>query len=109
MKKSDLLDRREVIAPAFLFPVVAYVTLLVGFPFVMAFLYSFSNVTVGNPDFTFVGLRNFVDIIQDPVFRKSLFNTFIFTFVSIGLWSCCRTCLRRSSSAIFAANGSRGS
>jgi multiple sugar transport system permease protein len=85
MNKRYLLDRQEVLAPAFLFPVIAYVILLVGFPFVMAFLYSFSNVTVGNPDFRFIGLRNFIEVISDPVFRKSLLNTFIFTFVSIGL------------------------
>jgi len=61
------------------------VVLLVGFPFVMAFVYSVSNVTVGNPDFKFVGMRNFVEVVQDSTFQISLMNTFIFTFVSIVL------------------------
>jgi hypothetical protein len=49
----------------------------------MAFVYSFSNVTVGNPDFRMVGFGNFAAVLRDPVFLKSLMNTCIFTFTSI--------------------------
>ncbi len=85
MKWRDILDRESLLAPLLLLPVVLYVLFFVGFPFIMSFLYSFSNITVGNPDFKFVGIGNFTDLIQDRVFLKSLSNTFIFTFVSIGL------------------------
>ena len=85
MSKRRLLEQEKYLAPALLAPVVAYVVLLVGFPFVMAFVYSVSNVTVGNPDFKFVGMRNFVEVVQDSTFQISLMNTFIFTFVSIVL------------------------
>ena len=64
---------------------VLYVVLFIGFPFIMAFVYSFSNVTAGNPDFKIVGFGNFQEVLADPIFRTSLANTFIFTFVSIGL------------------------
>jgi multiple sugar transport system permease protein len=85
MKPKHLFDREEVLAPLLLMPVVLYVVLFIGFPFVMSFAYSISNVTVGNPDFRIVGLRNFIDILEDRVFQRSLVNTFIFTFVSVGL------------------------
>ncbi len=85
MKQKHLFDREEVLAPLLLMPVVAYVVLFIGFPFVMSFAYSISNVTVGNPDFRIVGLRNFIDILEDRVFQRSLVNTFIFTVVSVGL------------------------
>jgi multiple sugar transport system permease protein len=85
MKPKHLFDREEVLAPLLLMPVVLYVVLFIGFPFVMSFVYSISNVTVGNPDFRIVGLRNFIDILEDRVFQRSLVNTFIFTFVSVGL------------------------
>lgn len=85
MKWRDILDRESLLAPLLLLPVVLYVLFFVGFPFIMSFVYSFSNITVGNPDFKFVGIGNFTDLIQDRVFLKSLANTFIFTFVSIGL------------------------
>jgi multiple sugar transport system permease protein len=83
MSTRGLLQRESVLAPLLLAPVALYMLLLVGFPFVMAFVYSFSNVTVGNPDFRIVGAKNFVEIVGDPVFRKSLLNTCIFTFTSI--------------------------
>lgn len=85
MKWRDILDRESVLAPLLLLPVVLYVVFFVGFPFIMSFVYSVSNITVGNPDFKFVGIGNFTDLIQDRIFLKSLANTFIFTFVSIGL------------------------
>jgi multiple sugar transport system permease protein len=85
VSERRLLEQEKYLAPALLAPVVAYVVLLVGFPFVMAFVYSVSNVTVGNPDFKLVGMRNFVEVVQDRTFQTSLMNTCIFTFVSIVL------------------------
>lgn len=85
MNVRGFFDREKVLAPLLLLPVVIYVVFLVGFPFVMAFVYSFSNVTVGNPDFKIIGIKNFVDVIGDTVFQRSLMNTFLFTFASIGL------------------------
>lgn len=85
MKGRYIFERENILAPLLLLPVVIYVVLLVGFPFVMAFVYSFSNVTVGNPDYKIVGISNFIDIIGDRVFQRSMGNTFIFTFVSISI------------------------
>ena len=79
------LDRQEILAPVLILPVAVYMVLLVGFPFLMAFLYSLSNVTVGNPDFRIIGFRNFVEVLGAPVFQRSLLNTALFTFASIGM------------------------
>jgi multiple sugar transport system permease protein len=48
----------------------------------MAIYLSLSDATTGDPNLSFVGLRNFKAVLRDPVFLKSLKNTFIFTFVS---------------------------
>ena len=78
-------DRRRILAPVMISPALLYIVALVGFPFVLAILYSLSDATTGNPSIHFVGLRNFVTIIHDPVFIRSLENTFLFTFVSQAL------------------------
>ncbi len=65
-----------------LFPAITYIVVLVGFPFVLAILYSLSSATTGNPTLHFIGLENFKNIIHDPVFIRALGNTFLFTFVS---------------------------
>lgn len=75
-------DREELLGPLFLFPAVIYIVALVGIPFVIALAYSFSDVTVGNTSLDFVGLQNFLAIIQTPQFITSLGNTIVFTIVS---------------------------
>lgn len=75
-------DNERLLASLMIAPAILYITVLVGFPFVLAILYSLSDATTGDPSLDFVGLRNFIAVIQDPVFQKSLKNTFIFTLVS---------------------------
>lgn len=81
----ELRDHEGRLAAVMLLPVILYIVLLVGFPFLMAFIYSLSNVTVGSPDFRIVGLGNFLAIFEDRAFRTALLNTFIFTFSSIAV------------------------
>ena len=66
----------------FLAPAILYVLLLVGVPFLVAVYYAVSAYTIYNPSWRFVGLTNFEDILEDPVFLQTLGNTFLFTFGS---------------------------
>jgi multiple sugar transport system permease protein len=77
-----ILDRRDVLGAIFVAPAILYVLLLVGVPFLMAVYYSVSAYTIYNPSWSFVGLQNFTDIIENPSFRQTLWNTFVFTFGS---------------------------
>jgi len=85
MRLNRIIERENILAGLLLLPVVTYIVLFIGFPFVMSFLYSISNVTIGNPEFKLVGMKNFVELLEDQAFRQSLINTFIFTSVSVGL------------------------
>src|SRR6516164_7025643 len=80
-----ILDRRDVLGSLFVAPAILYVLLLVGVPFLMAVYYSLSAYTIYDPSWSFVGLSNFVDILENPVFMQTLKNTFIFTFGSQAL------------------------
>jgi multiple sugar transport system permease protein len=77
-----IFDRRDVLGAIFVTPAILYVLLLVGLPFLMAAYYSVSAYTIYNPSWRFVGLQNFIDIIEDPTFIQTLWNTFLFTFGS---------------------------
>ena len=68
-----------------LLPSVVYIAALVAIPFLLAIAYSFSDITAGDPSLDFVGLRQYREVIGDPVFRKSLGNTLLFTVVSMVL------------------------
>ena len=63
-------------------PAVLFIVALIGVPFVMAFVYAFTDVKVGSIESHWAGLENFRSILQSPSFRKALVNSFIFTITS---------------------------
>ena len=74
-----LFDRSELLGPLFIAPAILYVVVLVGLPFLLAVYYSISAFTIFDTSYRFVGAKNFFDILQSEVFRRTLANTFIFT------------------------------
>ena len=72
-------DRLEVLGPLFILPAILYVVVLVGLPFLLALYYSVSAYSIFNPSYTFVGLKNFREVIDSEIFRRTLANTLIFT------------------------------
>jgi len=77
-----LLDDEQWLGRLMLAPAIAYIALLIGFPFLLALYYSVSDITVGGRTMSYVGLRNFLAIVQNPTFRLALKNTLTFAFVS---------------------------
>jgi multiple sugar transport system permease protein len=75
-------NRAKLLGVAMFSPAVLFIAALIGVPFVLAFVYAFSDVTVGSIESHYVGLQNFRSILQSPSFRKSLVNSFIFTIIS---------------------------
>ena len=84
-RRRYLFDRDGVLAPLMLLPSIVYILALVAVPFFLAIAYSLSDVTVGDPSFDYVGLRNFRAVFKDPVFRRSLTNSLFITAVTMVL------------------------
>ncbi|MGH3919402.1 MAG: carbohydrate ABC transporter permease [Pseudonocardiaceae bacterium] len=82
-QRSRLADNDGALAWLLLAPSVVFIIALVGFPFVLAIVFSLSDVTGGDPSLDWVGLANFTAIFHDPVFWVSLRNTFVFTAISM--------------------------
>ena len=80
--RTRLIDDENWLGAMLIAPAVAYIVLLVGFPFVLALIYSVTDVTVGNQALKFVGLRNFERIVESHTFWVALYNTVVFTLVS---------------------------
>ena len=83
--RRSLLDSERFLAVGAMTPAVLYILALVGFPFVLAVLLAFSDVTVGDPSLDLVGLQTMRQVMADPVFWQSLRNTFVFTIISNAL------------------------
>ncbi|MDQ7819512.1 MAG: sugar ABC transporter permease [Armatimonadota bacterium] len=78
-------DREDLLARLMLAPALVYVVLLVGAPLILAVLLSFTSATAGSLTFTWVGLRNFSQLVRDSQFQLALRNTVVFTLVSQAL------------------------
>lgn len=78
-------DREGLLARLMLLPAIVYILALVAVPFAVAIAYSFSDVTAGNPSFDWVGLENYRENWDDPVFRRALWNSFFFTAATVAL------------------------
>ncbi|PVG81078.1 ABC transporter permease [Nocardioides gansuensis] len=81
--RTRLVDRDGVLGWMFLAPTVVYVIALVAVPFGLAIAFAFSDVTSGDPTYDWAGLENFRRVFDDPVFWQSLWNTLVFTTVSM--------------------------
>lgn len=83
--RRRLADSEAWLGRLMIAPSIVYIAALVGFPFLLALFYSVSNVTVGSTGFEYVGLENFRHAIESRTFRRSLWNTIVFTLVSQAL------------------------
>ena len=80
----------------FLIPVLVYQLIFGIYPLIYNLILSFKEVTLitylGGGISQWIGLSNYVQILKDPVFQKAIFNTLIFTGLSlsfqfiIGFW-----------------------
>jgi multiple sugar transport system permease protein len=77
-----LWDNERAVGALFLIPTVLYIVLLVGLPFIVAILFSLTDVNVGDTTLNWVGLKNFENVVQTQTFQRALFNSFMFTLVS---------------------------
>jgi multiple sugar transport system permease protein len=82
MRRRTLADKEALLGRLMLAPALLYVIALVGVPFGLAVLLSFSSATSGSLDFSWVGLRNYATIIVDPQFQHALWNTLRFAIIS---------------------------
>jgi ABC-type sugar transport system permease subunit len=60
-------------------PAIVYVLAIIGVPFALAFIYSLGDVKIASVGYHFVGLQNFRSVLQSPSFRRSLYDSVVFT------------------------------
>ena len=72
------MSNRRLGAVMFL-PAILYVLAVIGVPFVLAFIYSLGDVKIASVGYHFVGLENFRSVLQSPAFRRSLYDSVVFT------------------------------
>ncbi|HEX7927532.1 MAG TPA: sugar ABC transporter permease [bacterium] len=79
---SYLFDHSGFLGSMFIAPAILYILLLIAVPFGLSLYYSVSAYNMTTLSFSFVGMKNFIAITESEIFRRTLFNTFIFTIAS---------------------------
>lgn len=69
---------------SFILPAIVLLVLLTGYPLIEVIKMSFLDYT-DRANATFGGISNYINMLKDAIFWKSLVNTLIFTFISVGL------------------------
>ena len=79
-----LLDNAALLGVLFLAPAIVYMALFLGGPLILAVYFAITDINTFNltGGYRFVGLRNFYAVLNDPIFRQALRNTFVFAIAS---------------------------
>jgi multiple sugar transport system permease protein len=91
--RLQFLERERVLGYLLIAPAVLCITLLIGYPFVLALWFAFTEQNLGAAGGSFVGLENFRSAWENSIFQRSLRNTVQFTIVSELLKLVLGTCL----------------
>ncbi|SFL33022.1 multiple sugar transport system permease protein [Gracilibacillus orientalis] len=77
--------KKHTIAYVFMLPAVVFLILLLLVPIINVFIKSFyeSNLLIVGDDL-FIGLQNFINVMQDPLFWTNVKNSIVYTFGSVG-------------------------
>ena len=76
------LERPEVLGFLLVAPALILLIVLLGYPFVQAVWLTMLDKNVGEAG-VFIGLGNYIELWDDPVYRWTIMNTMIFTVISV--------------------------
>jgi multiple sugar transport system permease protein len=82
--KARFWEREAPLAYIFMIPGLVILLLFMAYPFFLGIYLSLTDKMVGFADFAFIGLENYQYLIQnDPVFQRTVANTFIYSFITV--------------------------
>lgn len=81
--KVRFWDREAPLAYLFMVPGLLILVLFMAYPFILGIYLSLTDKMVGFADFDFVGLENYQLLLRDPVFRTTVANTLIYSFITV--------------------------
>ncbi|MEM3713808.1 MAG: sugar ABC transporter permease [Nitrososphaeria archaeon] len=74
-----MVDRTKLL---FILPSISIILFLTGYPVIYLTAMSFYKLNIYTYEYTFIGPRNFLSLINDPIFKTTLENTLFWTFMT---------------------------
>src|SRR5438105_14035062 len=75
---GGLLERERVLGYLLMTPALLLLIVFIAYPFVLGVWYSMSDVKIVGLG-EFIGLKNYTDLLQSPVFQQTVKNSFVYT------------------------------
>jgi multiple sugar transport system permease protein len=82
-KRGAFLEREAPLAWLFMLPGALLLLLFMAYPFGLGIWLALTDKMIGFADYSFIGLDNFRLLLSDFVFRQTVVNTFIYSFVTV--------------------------
>ncbi|HTU52766.1 MAG TPA: sugar ABC transporter permease [Acetobacteraceae bacterium] len=82
---ATLARRRRLTAAAFLAPMLAVLAVVAVWPVLHTIWFAFTNAELGGGPADFIGARNFISLLADPQWWRSVANTLIFAALSVSV------------------------
>jgi multiple sugar transport system permease protein len=76
--RGGLLDREGVLGYVLMTPALLLLIVFIAYPFVLGIWYSLSDLRIFGRG-AFIGLKNYADLLQSPVFLQAVHNSFVYT------------------------------
>ena len=82
-KRPSIFEKESTFGYFLLAPMLIVVFGLIGYPFLLSLWFSVTDRLLASTDYSFVGLENYSKLLADPIFRRTLFNTFNYTVTAV--------------------------
>ncbi len=83
---STLTRQRRRAAYLFIAPMLIVLALVAGYPLLRTMFFALTDARLSNlSTYHFVGLANFTELVRDPVWWQAVWNTVVFSVVSVAL------------------------
>jgi multiple sugar transport system permease protein len=83
--KSPVFDRQKIIVWLFLGPCLLYLLAFAIYPLVYSLRLSFTDLTAADASGSWIGLRNYRDLLADPLFWNATANSAVMVSVSVAI------------------------
>src|SRR5918998_251823 len=102
--KNEVTDKERRLAYILVTPALVVILAIALFPLLYAIWLSFQEIII-NQSSTFVGLQNYVQMLQDSEFHSALINTSVFTVLSVSLELVAGMAIALALSRVFTGRG----
>ncbi len=81
--RMNFYKRRQLLGILFILPTILFLAVFILYPVLSNLALSFTDAYLIKKNYNFIGLKNYISLITNPMFLKYSWNTLLWTFFSV--------------------------